>query len=302
VSFSVLAVVGPTASGKSDLAIKLAKSLGNTEIVNADAMQLYRGMDIGTAKLSEEQREGVPHHLIDVVEPGEELTAVQYAVLAREKIGEILSRGNLPLLVGGSMFYVAAAIDEMDFAPTDESVRERLEAEAEILGAVEMHARLSKVDPESANRIPHQNIRRVVRALEVVELTGEPYKSSLPEPTYLLPTMQLGIEVDRQVLKERIRTRVLGMWETGLIEEVARLQAAGTTFSRTSAVAIGYSQAANQLAGEMTQDEAIEQTISLTNRYARRQMSWFRRDLRIGWLTSSENLESQALERIRLGR
>lgn len=299
-SFSVLAVVGPTASGKSDLAIKLATALGNAEIINADAMQLYRGMDIGTAKLSEAQREGVPHHLIDVVEPGEELTAVQYAVLAKAKIGEILDRGNVPLLVGGSMFYVAAAIDEMDFAPTDESVRARLEEEADTLGALQMHARLSQVDPESANRIPHQNIRRVVRALEVVELTGAPYKSSLPEPSYILPTLQLGIEVDREVLKQRIRTRVLGMWEAGLLEEVARLQAAGTTFSRTSAVAIGYSQAANQLAGEMTQEEAIEQTISLTNRYARRQMSWFRRDARIRWLDSAENLESRALERIRL--
>ena len=300
--FSVLAVVGPTASGKSSLALAIAKSLGNIEIINADAMQLYRGMDIGTAKLSFDEREGVPHHLIDVVSPAQDLTAVEYAKLAHEKISEVIERGNQPVLVGGSMFYVAAALDEMDFAPTDEAVRERLESEAEEIGAMSMHDRLNELDPASANRIPAQNVRRVVRALEVIELTGEPYKSSLPEPRYLRPTLQLGISVDREVLKQRIRDRVLAMWESGLLDEVRGLQRSGLTLSRTAAVAIGYAQAASQLAGELSEKEAIEQTITLTNRYARRQMSWFRRDSRIQWLDSSKNLEQQAIEQIRLGR
>ena len=301
-SFSLLVIAGPTASGKSELALKVAESLGNVEIINADAMQLYRGMDIGTAKLTESERRGVPHHLIDAVEPSEELTAVQYADLAQVKIKEVLGRKNLPILVGGSMFYVAAAIDQMDFAPTDEAVRARLEAKAEEIGALALHQELAAVDPASADRIPAQNARRVVRALEVIELTGEPYKSTLPEPTYLIPTLQLGIDVDREILKKRIRERVLGMWQGGLLDEVRSLQSSGLKLSRTAAVAIGYAQAASQLAGELSESEAIEETISLTNRYARRQMSWFRRDKRIKWLDSSANLEAQAFTQIRLGR
>lgn len=301
-SFSLLAIVGPTASGKSELALRVADSLGRAEIINADAMQLYRGMDIGTAKLSESDRRAVPHHLIDAVEPSEELTAVQYADLAQVKIKEVIARKNLPILVGGSMFYIAAAIDHMDFAPTDEGVRERLEAKAEEIGALALHQELAAVDPVSADRIPAQNVRRVVRALEVVQLTGKPHKSALPEPTYLTPTLQLGIDVDREILKGRIRERVLGMWQGGLLDEVRSLQASGVKLSRTAAVAIGYAQAASQLAGKMSESEAIEETISLTNRYARRQMSWFRRDKRIKWLDSSANLEAQALTQIRLGR
>jgi len=302
VSFSVLAVVGPTASGKSDLGISIAKAIGNAEIVNADAMQLYQGMDIGTAKLGKEFRQGIAHHLIDIVAPDQELTAVEYSKLAYEAIGQILERGNTPILVGGSMFYVAAALDELDFAPTDEVVRERLEAESEVLGALAMHERLKDLDPQSAKRIPAQNVRRVIRALEVIELTGEKHKSALPEPVYLRPTLQLGIDVDREVLKKRIRERVEKMWALGLLEEVQRLLDLGVTFSRTAAVAIGYAQARSQLLGELSQQEAIEQTVSLTNRYARRQMSWFRRDTRIQWLASAANLEHQALEQIRLGR
>lgn len=302
VSFRVLAIVGPTASGKSALAIEIAKHLGGAEIINADAMQLYQGMDIGTAKLRLEERAGIPHHLIDEVPADQDVTAVEYAAMAQARISEVLERGNTPILVGGSMFYVAAALDEMDFAPTDESVRERLEAQADEIGALSMHERLSSLDPNSAAAIPAQNIRRVIRALEVIELTGQPYKSSLPEPRYLLPTLQLGIRVDRELLKERIRARVVGMWQAGLLEEVEKLQSTGVTLSRTAAVAIGYAQAASQLVGQLTQTEAIEQTIALTNRYARRQMSWFGRDARIRWLDSSANLKEQAIEQIRLGR
>lgn len=301
-SFSTLAVVGPTASGKSALAIELAQHMRTAEIINSDAMQLYRGMNIGTAKLSISERAGVPHHLIDEVSPAEELTAVEYSVLAHKKIAEVVDRGNTPILTGGSMFYVAAALDDMEFAPTDEGIREKLEAEADEIGALSLHEKLSALDPKSAARIPAQNIRKVIRALEVIELTGEPYKSSLPEPRYLRPTLQLGIRVDRDVIRERIRARVLSMWESGLLAEVQALQESGVTLSRTAAAAIGYAQAASQLRGEITQDEAIEQTISLTNRYARRQMSWFGRDSRIKWLDSSENLINQAIEQIRLGR
>jgi tRNA dimethylallyltransferase len=302
VSFSVLAVVGPTASGKSNLGIELAKEIQTAEIINADAMQLYRGMDIGTAKLTEEQRAGVPHHLFDEVDPDQDLTAVEYSKLAHEKVEQIIRRGNLPIFVGGSMFYLAAALDEMDFAPTDEVVREKLESEAEVVGALAMHRRLAEQDPQSAERIPAQNLRRVIRALEVIAITGKPYKSALPQPRYLRPTLQLGIAVERDELKERIRSRVEAMWRAGLLDEVAALQEAGMSLSRTAAMAIGYAQARRQLNGELQESEAIAETISLTNRYARRQMSWFRKDTRIHWLDSKENLKQQALEQIRLGR
>lgn len=301
-SADLIAVVGPTASGKSDLAIQIALELGNVEIVNADAMQLYKGMDIGTAKLAESDRQGIPHHLIDVAQIDQEITAVQYQELANAKISEILKRNKSPLLVGGSMFYIASTIDVMDFAPTDDSIRERLEAEAERVGALELHARLRALDPVSADRIPAQNVRRVIRALEVIELTGEPYPSALPEPSYQRPTLQLGIMVEREILKERIRVRVERMWQQGLLTEVKALLDSGKDFSRTAKVAIGYEQAARQLRGELSEREAMEETISLTNRYARRQMSWFRRDSRIHWLNSSGNLLEQALGRIRLVR
>lgn len=301
-SFSALAIVGPTASGKSSLGIEIAKNLGDSEIINADAMQLYRGMDIGTAKLTIAERQGVVHHLIDSVELNQELTAVEYSKVCNDLMDEISAQGKLPILVGGSMFYIAAALDQMDFAPTDPEVRERLELDAEKVGVLDMHAKLASLDPESAERIPAQNVRRVIRALEVIEITKAPYKSSLPEPTYLRPTLQLGIDVDRELLRERIRDRVHGMWQAGLLDEVEKLLASGVEFSRTARVAIGYAQAISQIEGKLTEAEAIEQTIHLTNRYARRQMSWFRRDRRIHWLDSKVNLIDQALERIRLGR
>lgn len=301
-SFSALAIVGPTASGKSSLGIEIAKNLGDSEIINADAMQLYRGMDIGTAKLTVAERQGVVHHLIDSVELNQELTAVEYSKVCNDLMDEISAQGKLPILVGGSMFYIAAALDQMDFAPTDPEVRERLELEAAKVGVLDMHAKLASLDPESAERIPAQNVRRVIRALEVIEITKAPYKSSLPEPTYLRPTLQLGIDVDRELLRERIRDRVHGMWQAGLLDEVEKLLASGVEFSRTARVAIGYAQAISQIEGKLTEAEAIEQTIHLTNRYARRQMSWFRRDRRIHWLDSKVNLIDQALERIRLGR
>lgn len=299
-SADLLAIVGPTASGKSDLALKIAFELGNAEIINADAMQLYRGMDIGTAKLTPTERAGIPHHLIDIAEIDEEITAVQYQELANGKISQLQDRNIRPILVGGSMFYIASTLDEMDFAPTDEQLRQRLEDEAEKIGALQLHARLFALDPKSANQIPAQNVRRVIRALEVIELTGKPYASALPEPRYRRRTLQLGIMVAREDLKERIRDRVEKMWTGGLLSEVVALKNSGRTFSRTAKVAIGYDQALRQLSGELSERQAIEETIMLTLRYARRQMSWFGRDKRIQWLNSKVNLLDQALERIRL--
>lgn len=302
-SFSLLAVLGPTASGKSDLAVDLAKHLiasgRPAEIINSDAMQLYRHMNIGTAKLSLEEQQGITHHLLDVIDPSGEMTAVQYQEIARAKAKQLLVSGITPIFVGGSMFYVSAALDNLDFAPTDSKIREALEAEAERVGAITMHDRLKQLDPLTAERIPSQNVRRVIRALEVIEITGSEYSSQLPEQAFWLPTIELGISVDREIIKERIAKRVEKMWESGLLDE-AQYLATNWELSRTAKMAIGYQQAFKQLSGEHSQAEAIAETVSLSQRYARRQMSWFRRDKRIRWLDGSLELIDQAIEQIRL--
>lgn len=303
-SFSLLAVVGPTASGKTALALELAAALENSgqpvEIINADAMQLYAGMDIGTAKLSIAERSNPPHHLFDILTPAQEMTAVEYQRVARETCLEIIARGKLPIFVGGSMFYLAAALDQLDFAPTDVQVRLRLEQESASAGALAMHERLRKLDPVTADKIPAQNVRRVIRALEVIEITGESYASTLPEPRYWKPALQIGLAVDREELKRRILLRVEAMWQQGITREVEQLLAQGE-LGKTARMAIGYKQAIAQLNGELSQAEAMAETVSLTNRYARRQMSWFRRDKRIGWISANEPLIPQALNLIRLG-
>ncbi|MEY3587403.1 MAG: tRNA ((37)-N6)-dimethylallyltransferase MiaA [Actinomycetota bacterium] len=299
----VLAIVGPTASGKSQLALDLASELGKiggpVEIINGDAMQLYKGMDIGTAKLPEVARQQFPHHLFDVLSPSDEMSALQYQEIARSKVLEIQARGNIAVFVGGSMFYISAALDGLDFSPTDPGIRARLEAECELVGALAMHARLGMLDPVTAAKIPSQNKRRVIRALEVIEITGNPYPSTLPEQAFWVPTIEIGISVERDVLKQRIGKRVHQMWEEGLVDEVSGLLAT-TPLSRTAKRAIGYDQAIRQLMGELSQDQAIEETIALTNRYARRQMSWFRRDRRIHWLDDGPGLVDRALQVIRL--
>jgi tRNA dimethylallyltransferase len=304
VSFSLLAVVGPTASGKTSLALELAAALENSgqpvEIINADAMQLYAGMDIGTAKLSIAERSSPNHHLFDILTPAQEMTAVEYQRVARETCLEIIGRGKLPMFVGGSMFYLAAALDQLDFAPTDGEVRLRLEQEFSSAGALVMHERLRKLDPVTADKIPAQNVRRVIRALEVIEITGESYASTLPEPRYWKPALQIGLAVEREELKRRILLRVEAMWRQGIVDEVHQLLKQGE-FSKTAKMAIGYKQAIDQLNGELTQAEAMAETVALTNRYARRQMSWFRRDKRIGWISDNEPLIPQAMNLIRLG-
>lgn len=303
--FSALAIVGPTASGKSGLALSLVEALESSgqpaEIINADAMQLYRGMDIGTAKLPENERRGIRHHLIDAIEPSAEMTAAEYSKLAIGTANEVRARGKLPVFVGGSMFYLAAALDYFDFAPTDTEIRDQLESQAEVVGNLEMHNQLVRLDPESGKKIHSNNVRKVIRALEVIQITGRPFVSTLPDPEYLVPTLTIGIDVDREVLKPRIADRVAEMWSQGLIDEAGRLLEGKAPLSKTARAAIGYQQAFQQISGELDEASAIQDTIRLTNRYARRQMSWFKRDRRTHWLPDSPELLKCALERIRLG-
>ena len=302
-SFSIVALVGPTASGKTGLALEVAAQLTAmgkpVEIINADAMQLYAGMDIGTAKLPESQRQGIPHHLFDILTPAQEMTAVEYQRVAREKCLEISAANKTPMFVGGSMFYLAAALDNLDFAPTDPVVRSELEQLGQEIGALAMHERLQRLDPVTAEKIPAQNVRRVIRALEVIAITGDSYASSLPEPSYWEPTLQIGIDVPRELLKERIAIRVAQMWEQGIVAEVEQLLKAGE-LGKTARMAIGYKQAIAELRGEMSAEEAQAETIALTNRYSRRQMSWFRRDKRIRWQTAGEKLTAEVMNLIRL--
>jgi tRNA dimethylallyltransferase len=279
----VVAVVGATATGKSDLGVELALRLGG-EVVNADSMQLYRGMDIGTAKLTREQQRGVPHHLLDIWSVREPASVATYQRLARETVAEVTARGAVAVLVGGSGLYLRAALDRLDFPGTDGTVRARLEREHAEQGAAALHARLAAVDPEAAATIPASNTRRVVRALEVVELTGRPFTASMPDHRYLLPAVQIGLELPRAELSDRITERVDAMWRRGLVDEVRRLEQDGLREGRTASRALGYAQVLRHLAGECTEDEAREETVRATRRFARRQDSWFRRDPRVHWV------------------
>jgi tRNA dimethylallyltransferase len=295
----LVAVVGPTATGKSDLGIALARELDG-EVVNADAMQLYRGMDVGTAKLSPDQWCGVPHHLLDVLELTEEASVAAYQRDVRAVVDGILARGRVPVLVGGSGLYVRAALDPLQIPPTDAVVRARLEAEAVTAGAERMHARLAVVDPVSAGRILPGNVRRVIRALEVLELTGRPFSATLPEPAYLRPTVQIGLRAPRPELDERIGRRVLRMWDDGLLDEVTELLPRGLRAGRTASRAVGYAQALAELDGAMDRGQAQQETARLTRRLARRQESWFGRDHRVVWLRYDDpSLQERALEVVR---
>jgi tRNA dimethylallyltransferase len=279
----VVAVVGPTATGKSDLGIALALALDG-EVVNADAMQLYRGMDIGTAKLAPDQRHGVPHHLLDVLDVTAEASVAAYQRDVRACIADVRARGRTPVLVGGSGLYVRAALDQLDIPPTDPDVRASLEREAELIGPPAMHGRLRQVDPVAADRILPGNVRRVVRALEVVELTGRPFSASLPDPRYALPAVQIGLRLPREALDARIDRRVEQMWDDGLLAEVRLLADCGLREGRTASRAVGYAQALAHLDGELDAATARADTARLTRRLARRQQSWFGRDARVHWL------------------
>lgn len=287
---ALIAVVGPTATGKSDLALDLAKTLGGgsaVEIVGADAMQLYRGMDIGTAKLPEGERRGVRHHQIDVLEVTQEASVAAYQREARADIVGIHSRGSLPLVVGGSGLYVRALLDELEFPATDPQVRNDLETQLVALGSSALHARLTEADPAAAGRIDPANGRRIVRALEVIALTGRPYSASLPSYTYHQPTVQIGLRGDIEVLDRRIHKRAHAMFAQGLVEEVRALEVKGLREGKTAARATGYAQALAVLDGIMTVEEAGDEVARATSRLARRQLKWFRRDPRIIWLDFS---------------
>ncbi|ARX86938.1 MULTISPECIES: tRNA (adenosine(37)-N6)-dimethylallyltransferase MiaA [Streptomyces] len=282
----VIAVVGPTAAGKSDLGVHLAQRLGG-EVVNADSMQLYRGMDIGTAKLTPAEREGVPHHLLDIWDVTEAASVAEYQKLARAEIDRLLGEGRWPILVGGSGLYVRGAVDHLEFPGTDPAVRARLEEELEERGPGVLHARLAAADPDAAHAILPGNGRRIVRALEVIEITGKPFTANLPSHESVYDTVQIGVDVARPELDLRIATRVDRMWEAGLVEEVRTLEAQGLREGRTASRALGYQQVLGALAGECTEDEARAETVRATKRFARRQDSWFRRDPRVHWLSGA---------------
>jgi tRNA dimethylallyltransferase len=279
----VIAVVGPTAAGKSDLGVFLAQRLGG-EVVNADSMQLYRGMDIGTAKLTPEERNGVPHHLLDIWDVTAAASVAEYQRLARARIDALLAEGRWPILVGGSGLYVRGAVDNLEFPGTDPEVRARLEEELTLRGSGALHARLAAADPEAAHAILPSNGRRIVRALEVIEITGKPFTANLPGHDSVYDTVQIGVDVARPELDERITRRVDRMWDAGLVEEVRALEAQGLREGRTASRALGYQQVLAALAGQCTMDEARVETVRATKRFARRQDSWFRRDPRVHWL------------------
>jgi len=293
----VVTVVGPTASGKSSLAVALAQRLGDAEIVNADSMQLYRGMDIGTAKPSVAERAGVPHHLFDVLDVTESAAVAEFQTWARAAIADCHRRGITPIVVGGSALYVRAVLDRLDFPGTDPEVRDRWKAELAARGADALHAELAERDPAAAAQILPTNERRLVRALEVIDLTGEPFIATMPayESVFGGLTM-VGLDVPRPVLDVRLAARVDQMWAAGFVEEVRVLRGTGLEDGFTASRALGYQQILAHLRGEMTEDEAREATVTGTRKFARRQDRLFRKDPRIHWLPyDAEDLVDQAL-------
>lgn len=296
----IVAIVGSTAAGKSALALDLALALGG-EIVNADSMQVYRGMDIGTAKASVAERVLVPHHVLDMLDVREPCSVVDVQGWARAAIADCRSRGIVSIVVGGSALYVRAVVDEMSFPARDPVVRERLEGELAERGPAALHAELAARDHAAAAAILPSNGRRIVRALEVVEITGEPFQASLPEPTAAFDgTVWIGLDAPRDVLDERIAARVDSMWAAGFVGEVRRLAAAGLREGRTASRAIGYRQLLAFLAGELTEQDAKDDTVRRTRRFARRQESWFRSDSRVRWLPhDTPDLLDRAVDAVR---
>jgi tRNA dimethylallyltransferase len=292
-------ICGATATGKSDLAVSLAKEIG-AEIINADSMQLYRGMDIGTAKLSLDEREGIEHHLLDVLDVTEDATVAWYQDKARAAIAEIHSRGKSAVIVGGTGLYIKAILDDLNFPDTDPAVRERLNAEAEEFGVAQLFERLRLLDPAAAAAIDIQNVRRVIRALEVIEITGQPFTANLPrEDSSLYPdALQFGLVMDREKLTERIDRRVDLMWEKGLVAEVDALLVAGINQATTARRALGYAQVIAMRAGEISEDQAKEETKRATRQYARRQETWFSRDARIKWISPIQPRLETVIEKI----
>lgn len=289
---TLIFIVGATATGKSALAIELAKKIG-AEIVNADSMQMYKGMDIGTAKLPITERAGIPHHLIDTLEITEEASVAQYQLAARECIDSLLSKSVPVIVVGGTGLYVKSILDELNFPETDLEVREKIQKLGEEIGGKALHKRLEKLDPAAAAAIPEENVRRVVRALEVIEITGKPFTANLPrgESSRYPMAMQYGLTLNRENLTEIIDERVEKMWQAGFVEEVKNLIFKGLRSGKTARAAIGYSQIMKFLDGELSEAQAREDTKRATRQYARRQETWFSRDSRIKWLSKEGKLE-----------
>jgi tRNA dimethylallyltransferase len=282
---SVLAIVGPTASGKSALAVAVALRLAaGAEVVGTDSMQVYRGMDIGTATPTMQERGGIAHHLLDVWDPHHSVSVAEFQERARAEIDAVLDRGRAPIVVGGSGLYVSAVLDDLRFPGTDPVVRARLEGELASEGSQELHRRLATVDPEAAAAILPTNGRRVVRALEVVEITGAPFLARLPDPREVYRTVRVGLEVPRDDLDRRIAERVDRMWQAGFVDEVRNLAANRIEGTPTASRALGYRQVLAFLGGQITEEQAALDTVQATKAFARRQQRWFRRDPRITWL------------------
>lgn len=283
---TVVAIVGPTAAGKSSLSLALAEQLG-AEIVNADSMQLYRGMDIGTAKLMPGDRRGIRHHVLDIWDVRETASVAEYQRMARAAIDDIYARGLVPMLVGGSGLYIRAVLEHFEFPGTDPELRERLEAELSAVGPRAMHTRLAALDPAAAGKILPSNGRRIVRAIEVIELTGGPFTAVLPEPRPAYPSVQIGVDLDSTKLDDRIAVRVRYMWDAGLVDEVRALAAHGLREGRTASRALGYQQILAYLDGSCSLEQASADTTQATRRFVRRQRTWFHRDPRIRWLDAT---------------
>ena len=287
---TLVVIAGATATGKSDLAVELAKKIGG-EIVNADSMQLYRGIDIGTAKLTQDERRGIPHHLLDLVDVSTDVNVAWYQEQARLVIDQLLAQGIRAIVVGGTGFYIKAILDDLNFPDTDPAVREKLTLEAEKIGGDALHKRLGILDPAAAAAIPRENVRRVIRALEVIEITGKPFTANLPREnsTKYPDALQFGLTMDRELLDLRVDKRVEMMFEKGLVAEVEQLIGQGLLEGKTARAALGYAQVISMLAGDISLEQAISETKLATRQYIRRQETWFRRDQRITWLDSDSN-------------
>ena len=290
----LIIIAGATATGKSELAVAVAKEL-QAEIISADSMQLYKGMDIGTAKLTLEEQSGIPHHLLDVVDVKDDVSVSWYQEVARAKIDELQNQGKSVVVVGGTGLYIKAILDDLNFPDTEPEVRMKLNLEAEKIGGNAMHERLSKLDPAAGLAIPKENVRRVVRALEVIEITGKPFTAVLPrvDSSKYPEAMQFGLAMDRESLDVRIDNRVTRMWDLGFVDEVESLINIGLLEGRTAQAAIGYAQIVRMKHGEIEDAFAREDTARATRQYARRQETWFSKDLRITWLSAKSNLSER---------
>ena len=294
-----IVICGATATGKSDLAVALAQEIG-AEIINADSMQIYKGMDIGTAKLAPAERGGIEHHMLDILAVSQDSTVAWYQELARQSVTQIHGRGKNAIIVGGTGLYIKSILDDLNFPDTDANVRQKLTEEAKEFGIIQLFQRLEQLDPAAAAAIDRQNERRVIRALEVIEITGKPFTANLPrEDSSLYPdALQFGLVMDRAELGERVEARVDRMWEAGFVAEVDRLIDEGITKATTARRALGYAQIIAMRSGEITEDLAIEETKRATRQYVRRQETWFSRDARIKWISPTQPRLETVLEKI----